>query len=70
VSILVVTFGAAARAALDLIPAVLESGVSCERDRRFESNFLRRGVCLTSAFRGCRRKDPAFAGTVSLDDVN
>ena len=58
---------------LDLLaphPFAEETGVFCERDRRFESNFLRRGVCLTSAFRGCRRKDPAFAGRVSLDDVN
>ena len=30
---------------------------------------LRQGVCLTGAFHGCRRKDPAFAGSVSLDET-
>src|SRR6267378_2377989 len=34
-------------------------------DRQFESVFLRQGVCLTSAFHGCRRKGPVFAGSVS-----
>ena len=38
-------------------------------DRQFESVFLRRGVCLTGAFHGYRRKDPAFAGSVSLDET-
>jgi hypothetical protein len=37
------------------------------RDRWFESCSLQRRVCLTSAFRGRRRKDPAFAASVSLD---
>jgi hypothetical protein len=39
------------------------------RDRGFESCFLRRPVCLTSAFHAYRRKDPAFAGSVSLDET-
>ena len=39
------------------------------RDRGFESSFLRRPVCLTSAFHAYRRKDPAFAGSVSLDET-
>src|SRR5882724_11223881 len=38
-----------------------------ERDRRFESGFLQRRVCLASAFHAYRRKDPAFARSVSLD---
>ena len=38
-------------------------------DRQFESVFLRRPVCLTSAFHAYRRKDPAFAGSVSLDET-
>ena len=38
-----------------------------EGDRQFESPSLRRPVCLTSAFHAYRRKDPAFAGSVSLD---
>jgi hypothetical protein len=38
-------------------------------DRQFESGFLRRPVCLTSAFHAYRRKDPAFAGSVSLDET-
>ena len=38
-------------------------------DRRFESGSLRRPVCLTSAFHAYRRKDPAFAGSVSLDET-
>ena len=38
-------------------------------DRRFESRFLRRRVCLTSTFHGYRRKGPAFAGSVSLDET-
>ncbi len=38
-------------------------------DQRFESVFLRHGVCLTSAFHGYRRKGPAFAGGVSLDET-
>ncbi len=25
--------------------------------------------CLTSAFQGCRRKGPAFAGSASLDET-
>src|SRR5882672_2206806 len=36
-------------------------------DRGFESSFLRRRVCLASAFHAYRRKDPAFARSVSLD---
>ena len=40
-----------------------------ERDRWFESGSLRRPVCLTSAFHAYRRKDPAFAGSVSLDET-
>ena len=40
-----------------------------ERDQGFESAFLRRPVCLTSAFHAYRRKDPAFAGSVSLDET-
>ena len=44
------------------------SGTSpSERDQRFESLFLQRRVCLASAFRAYRRKDPAFARSVSLD---
>src|SRR5712671_5325725 len=42
---------------------------SSERDRGFESRFLRRGVCLTGAFHGYRRKGPAFARSVSLDET-
>ena len=38
-------------------------------DQRFESLLLRRPVCLTSAFHAYRRKDPAFAGSVSLDET-
>ena len=38
-----------------------------KRDRGFESLFLRRGVYLTGAFHGYRRKGPAFAGSVSRD---
>ena len=38
-------------------------------DRGFESTSLRRPVCLTSAFHAYRRKDPAFAGSVSLDET-
>src|SRR5438132_10517221 len=37
---------------------------------KFESLFLHRRVCLTSTFHGCRRKDPAFAGSVSLDETS
>jgi len=40
-----------------------------KRDWWFESPFLRHGVCLTSAFHGYRRKGPAFAGSVSLDET-
>src|SRR6266446_3839539 len=40
-----------------------------ERDREFESPFLRHGVCLTGASHGYRRKGPAFAGSVSLDET-
>ena len=39
------------------------------RDRWFESGSLRRRVSLTGALRGWRRKDPAFAGSVSLDET-
>jgi hypothetical protein len=39
------------------------------RNRKFESISLRHGVCLTSAFHGYRRKGPAFAGGVSLDET-
>jgi hypothetical protein len=38
-----------------------------QEDRRFESLFLQRRVCLASAFHAYRRKDPAFARSVSLD---
>jgi AraC-like DNA-binding protein len=39
-------------------------------DQRFESLFLhRQRVCLTGAFHGCRRKDPAFAGSVGLKET-
>ena len=38
-----------------------------ERDREFESPFLQWRVCLASAFYAYRRKDPAFARSVSLD---
>ncbi len=38
-------------------------------DQRFESVFLRRRVCLTSTFHGYRRKGPALAGSVSLDET-
>src|SRR4029077_14800166 len=34
-----------------------------------ESGSLPRPVCLTSAFHAYRRKDPAFAGSVSLDET-
>ena len=37
------------------------------RDRWFESCSLQRRVCLASAFHAYRRKDPAFARSVSLD---
>jgi hypothetical protein len=30
---------------------------------------LRQGVCLTGGFHGRGRKDPAFAGSVSLDET-
>jgi hypothetical protein len=40
-----------------------------ERDQQFESAFLRRPVCLTSAFHAYRRKDPAFPGGVSLEET-
>lgn len=33
-----------------------------ERDRKFKSVSLQRGVCLSSALRGCRRKAPHFGG--------
>jgi hypothetical protein len=36
-------------------------------NRKFESISLQRRVCLASAFHDYRRKDPAFAGSVSLD---
>ena len=36
-------------------------------DWGFESVFLQRRVCLASAFHAYRRKDPAFARSVSLD---
>ena len=38
-----------------------------ERNRWFESTSLQRRVCLASAFHAYRRKDPAFARSVSLD---
>ena len=38
-----------------------------ERDRQFESASLQRRVCLASAFHAYRRKDRAFARSVSLD---
>src|SRR6266446_10660777 len=38
-------------------------------DRGFESRFLQRRVCLASAFHAYRRKGPAFAGSVSLDET-
>ena len=38
-------------------------------DQRFESSSLRRRVSLTGAFRACPRKDPAFAGSESLDET-
>jgi hypothetical protein len=38
-----------------------------QRDRWFESGSLQRRVCLASAFHAYRRKDPAFARSVSLD---
>ena len=37
-------------------------------DQRFESSSLRR-ESLTGGFRGCRRKGPAFAGSVSLHET-
>ncbi len=56
---------------LDQLDQLRNRGVgSCEGgDRGFESPFLRRPVCLTSAFHAYRRKDPAFAGSVSLDET-
>ena len=48
---------------------VPHSVLTGERDREFESPFLHRPVCLTSAFHAYRRKDPAFAGSVSLDET-
>ena len=36
-------------------------------DQWFESRLLQRRVCLASAFHAYRRKDPAFARSVSLD---
>ena len=55
-------------------PVVDQGGLETRRpflrgDRGFESSFLRRPVCLTSAFHAYRRKDPAFAGSVSLDET-
>jgi hypothetical protein len=41
----------------------------CSGDQGFESAFLQRRVCLTGAFHGYRRKGPAFAGSVSLDET-
>ena len=46
-----------------------QKSLSQERDRWFESGSLRRRVCLTGAFNGYRRKGPAFAGSVSLDET-
>ena len=46
-----------------------EKSLSQERDRWFESVSLRRRVCLTSSFHGCKRKGPAVAGSVSLDET-
>jgi hypothetical protein len=43
--------------------------LTVEGDRGFESGSLQRGVCLTGAFHGCRRKGPAFAGSVSLGET-
>jgi hypothetical protein len=43
--------------------------LTVEGDRGFESTSLQRGVCLTGAFHGCRRKGPAFAGSVSLGET-
>jgi len=40
-----------------------------ERDRGFESAFLRQPVCLTGAFHAHGRKDPAFRGAVSLNET-
>ena len=48
---------------------VAEASTSFEGDQQFESPLLRRPVCLTSAFHAYRRKDPAFAGSVSLDET-
>jgi hypothetical protein len=47
----------------------LVSVVSHRGDRGFESISLRQGVCLTGAFHGYRRKGPAFAASVSLDET-
>ena len=40
-----------------------------QRDQEFESLLLRRPVRLTSDFRAHRRKDPAFAASVSPDET-
>ena len=42
-------------------------GEYLKRNRWFESASLQRRVCLASAFHAYRRKDPAFARSVSLD---
>src|SRR5947207_14448997 len=49
--------------------AVSKAGADLLGNRRFESISLRRPVCLNSAFHAYRRKDPAFAGSVSLDET-
>ena len=53
---------------LDIGPALeTHERSQLEGDRQFESRSLQRRVCLTSAFHAYRRKDPAFARSVSLD---
>src|ERR1700720_613569 len=55
-------------------PEVNQRGLGRRRpfpqgDQRFESVSLQRRVCLTSTFHGYRRKGPALAGSVSLDET-
>src|ERR1700730_16725269 len=49
-----------------VLPTMVTDG-TLTGDRGFDSPSLQRRVCLTSAFHAYRRKDPAFARSVSLD---
>jgi hypothetical protein len=53
-----------------LVPREFDRRILRERDQGFESLSLHRRVCLTSAFHGCSRKDPAFVyGPRSRSDI-